>query len=102
MASTTTTRRPTRVSVTPRPSSVRSSLLPVPGSGDCGLQAIDKIFGGNKTAINEYPWLALLEFTWSKSLFFILRAKRILVTRKCFIICSKWWQRFRLRWFPNQ
>lgn len=47
-----------------------SSLLPTPGSGECGLHTVDKIFGGNKTAINEHPWLALLEYTWRKYLYF--------------------------------
>lgn len=66
---TTTTRKPSRINTTRRPSNVRSSsLLPVPGSGNCGLHVVDKIHGGNKTAINEHPWLALLEYTWSKSI----------------------------------
>lgn len=61
-----TTRPPTRVSTSSPTTTLRSSLLPVPGSEKCGLHTVDKIVGGNETAINEYPWLALLEFTWRK------------------------------------
>lgn len=48
-------------------SNKKRDLLPVPGSDECGLQAADKIVGGNITAINEYPWLASLEYTWGKN-----------------------------------
>ncbi|XP_063698021.1 CLIP domain-containing serine protease B4-like [Culicoides brevitarsis] len=39
-----------------------SNLLPVPGSGSCGISTSDKIFGGMETGIDEFPWLALLEY----------------------------------------
>jgi secreted trypsin-like serine protease len=39
-------------------------VLPEPGSGHCGLSSSDRIFGGEATAIDEFPWMALIEFTF--------------------------------------
>lgn len=39
------------------------SKLPRPGSNECGGDTSDRIYGGNVTKIDEYPWLALLEYT---------------------------------------
>lgn len=36
------------------------SLLPQPG--ECGNVISNRIYGGNKTKIDEYPWMALLEY----------------------------------------
>lgn len=61
---TTTTQRPPSLPLPPS--------KPEPGSGNCGLHTVDKIVGGNKTAIGEHPWLALLEYTWCKFISFFL------------------------------
>lgn len=45
--------------------------LPLPGSGKCGLYVDSKIFGGNVSGINEFPWSALLEYSWGT--FFVLK-----------------------------
>lgn len=37
-----------------------SPLLPKPG--ECGNMLSNRIYGGNKTKIDEYPWMALLEY----------------------------------------
>lgn len=36
--------------------------LPIPGSGECGIHTSDKIFGGTAIAIDEHPWMILLEY----------------------------------------
>lgn len=41
-----------------------SGLLPKPGV--CGFDASDRIFGGERTKIDEYPWMALLQYTKRK------------------------------------
>lgn len=56
---------PTKSS-TIRHSNGENGSLPMPGQDGCGLQVIDKIVGGNVTAINEYPWLATLEYKYGK------------------------------------
>lgn len=38
-----------------------NNLLPKPGV--CGSFTSDRIFGGEKTEIDEYPWMALIEYT---------------------------------------
>lgn len=44
-----------------------SGVLPVPGAkGACGVWTSDRIFGGVATAIDEFPWMALLEYTWEE------------------------------------
>lgn len=48
-----------------------SGLLPKPGV--CGSDASDRIFGGERTKIDEYPWMALLQYTKRKTFFFKLR-----------------------------
>lgn len=40
----------------------KSSFLPIPGSGACGIHSGDKIYGGSKIAIDEHPWMVLLEY----------------------------------------
>lgn len=37
-------------------------LLPTPGDGVCGIDTSERIFGGEVTKIDEYPWLALLGY----------------------------------------
>ncbi|XP_038218228.1 phenoloxidase-activating enzyme-like [Zerene cesonia] len=43
--------------------------IPEPNSGCCGIDSAggNRIFGGNETAIDQYPWLALIEYA-SKAL----------------------------------
>ena len=38
----------------------QKSLLPKPG--DCGIDAENRIYGGNRTNLDEYPWMALLQY----------------------------------------
>lgn len=47
--------------------SPRNTLLPRPG--ECGIDAQDRIYGGNETKIDEYPWMALLQYSKRKSIF---------------------------------
>jgi hypothetical protein len=37
-----------------------SKLLPT--SNKCGTLASDRIFGGRNTKVDEYPWLAMIEY----------------------------------------
>lgn len=41
------------------------SLLPRPG--ECGIDAENRIYGGNRTSIDEYPWMVLLEYSKCES-----------------------------------
>lgn len=43
-----------------RPSLTSSSLLPK--IGQCGIQIYNKIFGGSIVRLDEFPWMALLEY----------------------------------------
>lgn len=48
-------------------------LLPKPGMriDACGLDASDRLFGGNGTSIDEFPWMALLKYSkrkWKKKI----------------------------------
>jgi len=38
-----------------------NSLIPEPGQ--CGSVLSNRIYGGNETKIDEYPWMALIEYT---------------------------------------
>lgn len=61
---TTTTRRPTTV-YPPSPSNGGGNVLPVPP--ECGPTSLDdKIYNGKDTALDQYPWMVLLEYTQSK------------------------------------
>ncbi|KAF2881996.1 hypothetical protein ILUMI_24177 [Ignelater luminosus] len=40
-------------------SKINSDLLP--GRDVCGIQAVDRIYGGEEAAIGEFPWLVLLK-----------------------------------------
>lgn len=42
-------------------SNENNANLPEPGI--CGVQTIDKIYGGEKAFIGEFPWMALLEYS---------------------------------------
>lgn len=44
--------------------------LPIPGSGECGIHSSDKIIGGTKIAIDEHPWMVLLEYSDHRQSFF--------------------------------
>ena len=41
----------------------KSSELPKPGV--CGFSLQDKIYGGTKSKITDFPWLVLLEYSFS-------------------------------------
>lgn len=49
------------------PKSDENNLLPKPGV--CGHFTSDRIFGGEKTQIDEFPWLALIQYTKGLSIF---------------------------------
>ena len=40
-----------------------ASCTTLPAPGVCGKGSIDRIYGGNKTRIDEFPWMALIEYT---------------------------------------
>lgn len=40
---------------------IKSNILPIPGSGECGIDTSDKIYGGTATTLDEFPWMALLQ-----------------------------------------
>lgn len=46
----------------------QSNLLP--GTNVCGIQSVSKIVGGEATELNEFPWMALLEYQKRKRFFF--------------------------------
>lgn len=50
----------------PGPVTPKVSSLPSPGGGQCGLDTSDRIYGGEATKIDEYPWLALLQYSKSE------------------------------------
>lgn len=76
----------------PPPPSNRQSLLPRPG--ECGIDADDRIYGGNKTKVDEFPWMVLLQY--SKRMFILKHSKTFFslfillniqqITRKVFIV----------------
>lgn len=39
----------------------KPSLLPKPG--ECGVDAANRIYGGNDTNVDEYPWMVLLQYS---------------------------------------
>lgn len=52
---------PAPVTPAPVPPPNRSSLLP--RIGVCGIDAEDRIYGGERTKVNEYPWMVLLQYS---------------------------------------
>ena len=54
--------------VTTRPSTPTgsSNLLPTPGSGKCGVDSQNRIYGGVETSIDEFPWMVLVEYSKRK------------------------------------
>ncbi len=45
----------------PRPSNGQGNVLPSRGS--CGVESFgEKVYGGRSTALDEFPWMALLEY----------------------------------------
>jgi hypothetical protein len=59
---------PPAVTNAPPPASVNDPyiLLPKPGSPACGNDFTNRIFGGNVTEIDEYPWTVLLGYSKRK------------------------------------
>jgi secreted trypsin-like serine protease len=43
---------------------VRSDLLP--DKDTCGIDTTKKIYGGQKTDLDEFPWMALIEYEKAK------------------------------------
>lgn len=35
----------------------------LPRAPDCGIESTDKIYGGENTKIDEYPWLVQIQYT---------------------------------------
>lgn len=75
----------------PPPNQIHSTLLPKPG--DCGVDAENRIYGGNVTAIDEYPWMVLLQY--SKRECFLLYHQIIMLNVES--LQSKQQKRFSLR-----
>lgn len=46
---------------TPKPAPAANQLLPQPGQ--CGNVLSNRIYGGNVTKIDEFPWMALIEYS---------------------------------------
>lgn len=40
-------------------------------AANCGPVALDRIYGGNKTAPFEFPWMALIAYNTSKYIFLV-------------------------------
>jgi hypothetical protein len=55
---------PSSIMNTPTPPS--RNLLPKPG--ECGIDAENRIYGGNVTTIDEYPWMVLLQYSKRKKI----------------------------------
>lgn len=55
---------PTAPPVTQPPPASRNPLLPRPP--DCGIDLTDRIYGGNITKVDEYPWMVLLQYSKRK------------------------------------
>ena len=51
---------PASVTQARTPSTITSKL---PKAPDCGIESSDKIFGGETTRIDEYPWLVQIQYT---------------------------------------
>ncbi|XP_070502642.1 serine protease easter-like [Chironomus tepperi] len=45
------------------PTSVPVSTKDIPTPGKCGIDFENRIYGGNRTEIDEYPWMALLGYS---------------------------------------
>ncbi|XP_022211190.2 transmembrane protease serine 9 [Drosophila obscura] len=52
---------PTTMPQTVQPNITNSNLLPLPGQ--CGNLLSNRIYGGVRTKIDEFPWMALIEYT---------------------------------------
>lgn len=50
--------------VRPPANNTNNNLLPLPGQ--CGNLLSNRIYGGVKTKIDEFPWMALIEYTKGK------------------------------------
>lgn len=59
-----------RWSVPTVPKTVNNTHL-LPSTHQCGPLLDNRILGGKRTKIYEYPWLALIEYTKRKLLFFL-------------------------------
>lgn len=50
----------------PTPAITQGSASKLPKAPDCGVDAGDRIFGGEETKIDEFPWLAQIQYTKRK------------------------------------
>lgn len=50
----------------PNPAPVPTQTNLLPGIGECGLGPTDRIVGGTATALDEFPWMALLKYSKGK------------------------------------
>lgn len=46
---------------------VSSALLP--SHEECGIDTQDRIYGGTKASLSEYPWMTLIEYEKGEQLF---------------------------------
>lgn len=74
LTTTTTTRAPIQTRPTrPTQSESRNGANLLPVKGKCGIQSLgDRILDGNSTRLDEFPWMALLEYKTCKFHFFYM------------------------------
>lgn len=65
----------------------------LPRPGECGIDAADRIYGGNRTIIDEYPWMVLLQYSKRELRTFLVKIK---ITKRL-AIYSKQQKRIPLR-----
>jgi hypothetical protein len=53
---------PETITLNPEPEWLQKLRKMVPQAPHCGIDAKDRIFGGKEAKLNEYPWLALLNY----------------------------------------
>lgn len=96
------TKAPTRKPVTVPAGGVgtRAGGGKLPGLGECGIDSLNqKIYGGTAAGINEFPWMALLEYKsgsgsckWKYNFAFYnaYHNLQILVTKDALVVLVPW------------
>ncbi|KAJ6640940.1 Serine protease 7 [Pseudolycoriella hygida] len=65
----------------PRPSNGLGNVLPKKGS--CGVESFgEKVYGGRSTALDEFPWMALLEYSKPNGLVRSLSCGGVLINQR--------------------
>lgn len=63
----------------------------LPSQNECGISPGDRIYGGNITAVDEYPWTALIKYTSTRGLY--AKIKKHNLYRRLIRILSCSWQK---------